>query len=171
MAPLPRLHTVPLDLREANTLITRWHRHHAPAVGHRFSIGVVDDQGTLRGACIVGRPVARAVDHHAVVEVVRLVSDGTKNACSHLYGAAARAAQAMGYQRIQTYILADEPGTSLKAAGWHRDGEVRGRAWAHTDGRPRRLDQPLGAKQRWVRDLNPAPPGFKREATLAAWAK
>ena len=40
-----------------------------------------------------------------VVEVTRLCTDGTKNACSFLYGAAARIAKEMGYKQIQTYIL------------------------------------------------------------------
>ncbi len=33
------LHIIPLELDEANDLVGRWHRHHKPAVGHRFSIG------------------------------------------------------------------------------------------------------------------------------------
>ena len=36
-------------------------------------------------------------------------TDGTKNACSVLYAAAWRAARAMGYKKLITYILDSEP--------------------------------------------------------------
>lgn len=82
-----------------------------------------------------------------------MATDGTPNVCSFLYGRAARAARAMGYRKIQTYILDSEPGTSLRAAGWTHDGNVTGRQWRHTDGKPRRTDQPTCDKQRWAKDL------------------
>lgn len=47
-----------------------------------------------------------------------MVTNGTDNVCSLLYAACARTARAMGYLKIQTYILDSEPGTSLKATGW-----------------------------------------------------
>lgn len=154
-----RLHVVPVELAEANELVGRLHRHHQPVVGHRFSIGAVDDEGVLHGAAIVGRPVARlAGAPRTVAEVTRLVTDGTPNACSLLYAAAARAAQALGFERIQTYILDDEPGTSLRASGWEYQGSAGGGQWKHTDGRPRRTDQPTGMKGRWTRSLNPPRP-------------
>jgi hypothetical protein len=111
------LRVIPLTLAEANAVVAKWHRHHKPVVGHRFSIGALSG-GILIGAAIIGRPVARLTDQSFVAEVTRLVTDGTKNACSLLYAASARAAQAMGYDAIQTFILATEPGTSLRAAGW-----------------------------------------------------
>lgn len=154
----PRLHVVPLELTEANALVAAWHRHHQPAQGHRFSLGAIDDQGTLHGAAIIGRPVARlAGSPRDVLEVVRLVTDGTPNVCSVLYAAAARAGLAMGYRRIQTYILDEEPGTSLKASGWRSEGEAGGGQWKHTDGKPRRTDQPTGIKERWARTLADRP--------------
>jgi len=107
-----KLRVVPLTLRQSNTVIAKLHRHHKPARGCRFSIGVVNDSGELCGVCVVGRPVARNVDQHRVAEVIRLATDGTRNACSMLYAAAARTAQAMGFDRIQTYVLESEPGTS-----------------------------------------------------------
>lgn len=154
----PRIHVVPLELSEANRLVATWHRHHQPAQGHRFSLGAVDDNGSLHGAAIIGRPVARlAGSPRDVLEVVRLVTDGTPNVCSALYAAAARAGLAMGYRRIQTYILDEEPGTSLKASGWTSEGEAGGGQWKHTDGKPRRTDQPTGIKERWVRYLATRP--------------
>jgi L-amino acid N-acyltransferase YncA len=148
------LKIVHLELKDANTLVEQWHRHHKPVVGHRFSIGVEND-GRLCGACIVGRPVARMVDYKQVVEVTRLVTDGTKNACSLLYAAAARAAKELGYKRIQTYILDSEPGTSLIAAGWTFEGmtATRDRNWNDGQRKDRREDQPMVPKQRWCKIL------------------
>ena len=153
------LRVLPLELAEATALVSRWHRHHQPTVGHRFSIGVVDEQGVPHGAAIVGRPVARMAGHpRAVLEVVRLVTDGSPNACSMLYAAAARVGRDMGFVRIQTYILDSETGVSLRASGWTDAGPAGGGQWVHTDGRPRRTDQPIGAKRRWVKSLNPEQP-------------
>lgn len=144
---------VPITLAEAKIFIGKEHRHHAPPVGHKFSIGV--EKGKLCGVVVTGRPVARGLNGKPVAEVTRLATDGTKNACSILYAAAARAAQAMGYKRIQTYILEEELGTSLKAAGWKFDGMTAGGDWNHSKqymGK-RRTDQPMGPKQRWVKEL------------------
>ena len=74
-----------------------------------------------------------------------MCTDGTKNACSFLYGAAARAAFALGYRRIGTYILASEPGTSLSAAGWRQIGETYGGSWSGRE-RPRVDKHPLQGK-------------------------
>ena len=153
-----RLHVIPLELTEANALVARWHRHHQPSQGHRVSLGAIDPSGTVHGACIVGRPVARlAGSPRDVLEVVRLVTDGTPNACSILYAAAARAGVAMGYRRIQTYILDSEPGITLTAAGWSNEGTAGGGQWKHTDGKPRRTDQPTGMKSRWAKSLATRP--------------
>ena len=148
----------PTTLKEAKAFVGSEHRHHAPPVGHKFSIGVVDADQSLQGVVVVGRPVARGSDDGWTAEVTRLATNGAKNACSMLYGAAARAAKAMGYRRIQTYILESEPGTSLRAAGWVSEGVVRGRQWRHTDGKPRRTDQPTEDKERWAKTLAVAEP-------------
>ena len=148
------MRVIPLTLKQANELIIRLHRHHKPVVGHRFSIGVKNDDGELVGACVVGRPVAREINQYAVAEVTRLVTDGTKNACSSLYAAAARAAQAMGFDKIQTYILDNEPGTSLKAAGWTFECYTSGGNWNHSWRKGRREDQPMVPKARWGKVFN-----------------
>ena len=147
------MRVVPLTLKEANELITKLHRHHHPVQGHRYSLGARMDSGLLCGAVGVGRPVARMGDPYTVAEGTRLVTDGTPNACSFLYGAAARVAKEMGFLKIQTYILEAEPGTSLKASGWTFDRVTSGGQWKHTAG-PRRMDQPICPKQRWVKILN-----------------
>ena len=146
-----RLYVLPVELAEANEFIRTLHRHHAPVVGHRFSLGCADELGVLRGVCVVGRPVARlAGSPRDVAEVTRLATDGTFNACSILYAAAARACKAMGFRRIQTYTLPTEGGASLRASGWHDEGPAGGGQWKHTDGKPRRTDQPTETKVRWA---------------------
>jgi hypothetical protein len=155
-----RLTIIPVELTEANEFVGRFHRHHKPVLGHRFSIGIIDEQNNLRGVAVIGRPVARLAGHpRQVLEVTRLATDGTPNACSMLYGAAARIGKQLGYGKIQTYILEEEAGTSLRAAGWSMEAIARGRQWKHTDGKPRRTDQPSGDKTRWVKTLNLMPPG------------
>lgn len=145
---------VPLTLKQANALVGELHRHHKPVHAHRFSIGARKGD-KLVGAAIVARPVAHNTPQYEVAEVVRLVTDGTKNAPSSLYGASARAAKAMGFWKIQTFILEDEPGTSLIAAGWEFDGWTDGGDWNRPSRGGRRTDQPQGRKQRWKKILNP----------------
>lgn len=92
------------------------------------------------------------------MEVTRLVTNGQPNACSALYGAAARIGACLGYTKIQTYILDSETGVSLRAAGWVYEGVAGGGQWKHTDGKPRRTDQPTCLKGRWSKVFgNPHP--------------
>ena len=119
---------IPISLKDANAFVTAHHRHHKPVVGHKFSIGCVLNE-RLVGVAIVGRPVSRYLDNGRTLEVNRLCSTGEKNVCSFLYGAAARAAKALGYEKIITYTLDTEPGTSLRAAGWACAGPAGGKRW------------------------------------------
>ena len=141
------LSAVPLSLSDANEAVARWHRHHKPVIGHKFSIGAIQN-GELVGAAIIGRPVARMLDDGMTLEVTRLATDGTRNACSFLYGRAARAAFALGYRRLGTYILATEPGTSLRAAGWRLIGKAGGGSW-NRESRLRTDKHPTQEKMRW----------------------
>lgn len=118
----------PVSLAEANAFVAQHHRHHKPVTGHKFSIGCTAN-GRLVGVAIVGRPVSRYLDNSLTLEVNRLCTDGTKNACSMLYAAAWRAARAMGYLKIITYTLDTEDGTSLRAAGWTCAGLAGGKHW------------------------------------------
>lgn len=115
---MTRLHLVPVRSREARAFTAMWHRHHPPPVGQVFAVGVADEDGVLRGVAIVGRPVARHLDNGQTLEVNRTCTDGTRNVNSMLYGAAWRAARALGYTRLITYTQAGESGASLHAAGW-----------------------------------------------------
>jgi hypothetical protein len=125
----------PITLAEANEYVRLHHRHHKPTVGHIFSVAVAEGD-MVRGVAIVGRPVARALQDGFTAEVNRVATDGAKNSCSMLYATCWRAARALGYQRLITYTLASEPGTSLVAAGWKVVGATDGRSW-HREGRPR----------------------------------
>ena len=149
------LEIVPLTLRQANDMVLQWHRHHRKVAGLRFAIGVRDINGMYHGAAIVGRPVACEISQYLACEVTRLVTDGAPNACSMLYAACARAAKAMGYKFIQTYILENEPGTSLKASGWIEDHITSGGLWNGTIRSGRCEDQPNGPKRRFRLTLNP----------------
>jgi len=100
----------------------------------------------------VGRPVSRHRDDGLTAEVTRLcVRDSERNACSFLYGKAARAALAMGFRRIGTYTLKREPGTSLVAAGWKLMGETPGKSWS-VPSRPRSDKHPIEPKLLWEAD-------------------
>ena len=107
---------VPLTQKEANAFVDKLHRHHEPTPGDKYRLGA-QVNGVLVGVVQVGRPVSRVLDDGKTVEVIRLCTDGTKNACSFLYSAAARIARELGYSKIITYILNTETGASLKAAG------------------------------------------------------
>jgi hypothetical protein len=148
---MTRLTIERLNLDEANAFVRQCHRHRGPVVGHLFSLGAALN-GKIVGVAIVGRPVARGRDDGVTAEVTRLATDGTRNACSFLYGGAARAAFALGYKRIGTYILATERGTTLRATGWRMIGEVRARSWSR-DSRPRVDKDPMQAKFLFERTL------------------
>ena len=149
----------PTSLKDARRFVGRIHRHNKAPQGGLFAVGV-ECGGALVGVAIVGRPVARGLDDGRTAEVTRVATDGAINACSLLYGAAARAAKALGYDRIITYTLVTEPGTSLRAAGWGRDGETPARATWSTASRHRHQTdlfgnamRPTCAKVRWCRKL------------------
>ena len=97
---------------------------------------------------MAGRPVSRVLDDGFTLEVNRVCTNGTRNACSKLYAACMRAGKAMGYTRFITYTLPSESGASLKGAGWRLVGEAGGGNW-NQESRPRvdtKLDQ---LKLRW----------------------
>lgn len=140
----------PITYREACVFIERHHSHHLPPQGWKFGIAVNDGENVV-GVVTVGRPVARMLDDGWTLEVTRCCTDGTKNAASMLYGAARRAAWALGYKRLITYTLAAEDGTSLKAAGWKAMYKTEGdRNW-DTPSRPRVNEDkyPEGPKRLW----------------------
>lgn len=109
----------PITLKAAKEFVAKFHRHNKPPVGHKFSISIYL-QNEMVGVVICGRPIARYFDDGMTLEVSRSCTTGEKNCNSMLYGAAWRAAKAMGYRRLVTYTQGDESGVSLRAAGFTR---------------------------------------------------
>lgn len=152
----------PISLANANAFIIKNHRHHDKVSGHKFSISCYDGEKLVGVAC-VGRPLSRHLDDDKTLEVTRLCTDGTYNACSKLYSRCARITKELGYKKIITYILDKETGVSLKATGWHcEDSNCGGGSWS-SPSRPRELVEinlfgekqkyPISKKQRWVKEL------------------
>lgn len=131
------LRTVPVSFREACAFVDAWHRHHRAPQGHKFSVGVANEVDELVGVAIVGRPVARLLDDQLTLEVTRVATNGAPNACSLLYGAAWRAAKALGYRRLVTYLQAEESGVSLRAVQWRVVARLLPRRGWSTAARPR----------------------------------
>jgi hypothetical protein len=145
------LRVQPIKFDEACAFIRTHHRHHVPPQGWMFGVSVADESRVV-GVVTIGRPVARRFDDGWTLEVTRLCTDGTKNASSMLYGAAYRAAKALGYRRIITYTLESEIGTSLKASGWREVHKTAGGAWGRSS-RPRVVKAPITRKTLW--EANP----------------
>ena len=138
------LEIVPIKQSEAKAFIKQIHRHHKPPVGSIFQIACAKDNKIV-GVIMVGRPVSRNLDNGWCLEVNRLATDGTKNACSILYSAAWRVAKNLGYKRLITYILEDENGASLRASNWLEIGARGGGSW-NVKSRPRVDEHPLQKK-------------------------
>lgn len=150
-----RLRVVPVTLDEANDFVFRLHRHKPEKLpGHSFAVGVAKGD-SLRGVAIVGNPSAPALQNGILAEIRRCCTDGTRNACSMLYGTARKAARAMGRRPIITYTLATESGASLRAAGFHIDKANAGGPAANWHNRAGRKVLPtesdlVGGKIRWT---------------------
>jgi len=130
------LAVVPITFAEAAKFVEQHHRHHSPPVGHKFSVAVANERQIV-GVAMIGRPVARHYDDGWTLEVNRTCTDGTPHTNSMLYGAAWRAAKALGYRRLITYTRSDESGTSLRAAGWRVVAQRTSRRGWNAPSRPR----------------------------------
>ena len=117
-----------LGRAQTRAFIARHHAHCAPPVMWRFDAAIYNGN-TLLGLAIVGNPVAPGLMLRGILEVNRLclrrdLPDALRwNAASMLYGWCAREARRRGWRKIITYTRADEPGTSLRAAGLGPGGE------------------------------------------------
>jgi hypothetical protein len=144
---------VPCTIQDARAFVVEHHRHHPAPRGGLFAVACAVPfpvDLAIVGVAIVGRPSARMLQDGWTAEVTRLATDGSRNACSLLYGAAWRACRALGYRRLVTYTLPEEGGASLRAAGWRLLGEAGGGSWSRTE-RPRVDRHPLQRKIRWER--------------------
>jgi len=156
----PGLEFCDVEWSVAREFVRTHHRHNAPPPGWKFGKGLMS--GTeLVAVMMAGRPVAPNIDHRTVIEITRVCvkdlhpRDLGWNACSMLYGFACQEAKRRGYHRAITYTRPDEPGTSLRAAGFIRNGLTKGGSW-HRKNRPRPNAPDPCPKQRWLRELGPA---------------
>lgn len=139
-----------VGIETAREGVARVHRHLDPPPRALVAFEVIAD-GWPVGWATVGRPVSRVLQARGWVEVTRVATDGTRNACSMLYGAAARWAWAEG-RPVLTYTLPVEGGASLRGAGWVTRGVTRERNPADWSSRPRRHSVAFAGapKVRWV---------------------
>lgn len=136
----------PMTLRAARTHVKAFHRHAPNIQGGLFAVGCSLNGRTV-GVAIVGMPVSRMLHDGYTVEIRRVCTDGTPNACSFLYRVCVRVAMGMGYRRVLTYTLERESGSSLRGAGFACVHRTRAESW----NRPSRSrsSQPLERKLRW----------------------
>ncbi len=145
----------PISIAAALAWCASVHRRLPRCTGGMWAVAVRRD-GALVGVAIVARP-ARLLDNGLRLQVSRVAvlegdvsATGQRGACSMLYAACARAARQMGASDMMTYIHHDEPGTSLRAAGWIEDTAhvVKGGTY---DRPSRRRAAPVegGRKVRW----------------------
>ena len=139
----------PISLKLANKFVATHHRHNKPVTGHKFSIALFDDD-KLVGIAICGRPVARMADDGLTLEILKVCTDGTRNANSMLYSRVKKIAQIMGYKKVLTYTLTKESGSSLRAVGAQKDGIVKPREWSRET--RKRISQEVYKKEkiRWI---------------------
>lgn len=146
----------PITQEEAKRYVADHHRHHKKLTGSIYQVAVNNGEQVV-GVAVVGHQQARLGMEHDpfTVEVLRCCTDGTRNACSMLYRACWRAAKALGYRRLITFITWSEAGASLRAAGFHRHEYDDGQPVPHGGGkwsRPSRLrvdTHPTEQKQLW----------------------
>lgn len=147
----------PITLKDANMFVKENHRHHDSVTGCKFAVGLyktVSNENRLIGVAICGRPVSRHLDNGLTLEINRLCVIESGNCCSMLYGAVSRIAKAMGYEKIITYILESEEGTSLKASGFTLEDEsCGGEEWTGTRKNRRDKTPPKEMKQRWSKGI------------------
>jgi hypothetical protein len=140
----------PIGTREASAVVKLLHRHLPRVVGGLFAASVFVD-GELVGVGVASRPKAPRSCDGFTVEITRIATDGHRNACSRLYGALCRAAAAVGYRKAVTFTRLDEPGSSLRAAGFTDDGVTKEQSW-NRPARGRHADK--SQVRRWVRRLD-----------------
>ena len=159
---MSNLRVRPVSLQTAQRFIKLHHRHHGTPKFHRFSLGAINvETGQLASVLVANRPAARLTQQDRILEVCRVATDGTPNSCSILYGAAARAAKAMGFESIQTFTLETEDGASLRASGWTlEDASCGGESWENRSGRN---PTPPGRRKRYAKRLNPTWPKYNED--------
>jgi len=146
-----RLTIAPCTVKAARAIVRAWHRHLPELQGGLFAARVLGDDGAVLGVAVAGNP-SRVWQDSGRIVISRVATEGAENACSCLYGALCRAAKALGYREAWTYTLPEEPGTSLRAAGFMDMGLTDGGEWSRPS-RPRAKAVRPEPKRRWLRRL------------------
>lgn len=159
---MKKLEIKPITFKTASSYIEQYHRHNSKTVGCKFVVGCFEGE-RMCGVAVCGRPISRFYDDGLTIEINRVCTDGTPNACSMLYGASCRIAKAMGYKKAITYTLITENGASLKASNFICEGEAGGVEWTGERNPKNKQyqqmsfvpikEKPHVMKQRWVRYL------------------
>lgn len=143
-----RLYLTPMNLKTAVEFVAaaRRCRLGSPA-GHKFSVGVADADGVLRGVVVVCRPMVGSFDNGQTLEVVHCATDGGPGVEPMLLDAAWRAAAALGHTRLVARVGDGAP-AGRRAAGY-RVVEQRPAhpMWSGT--RRRETDGPTGQPALW----------------------
>lgn len=121
------LHIVPITMSQANQYAKEHNEHYHAFRGHLFAIGCAAED-KLAGVVIVGQPSSKELNDGQTLAVNYICTTKGRIAYGMLYGAAARAAKAMGHHRIVGFIPENRPDSGLRAAGWKRVGLVEGHA-------------------------------------------
>ncbi len=115
------MNIIPITLREANDFVEAFHRHNGRTSrnGGKFAIGL-SHLDELVGVSIVGNPLSASFMDGFTAEVLRTCTNekAPKGSVSKLYAASWNVWQAQGGNKLITYTLTTESGSSLKGAGW-----------------------------------------------------
>jgi hypothetical protein len=141
----------PCSITTARIGVATVHRHRAvPPPGGLAAWEMLDASLWPRGWLLVGRPASRHLQQQGWAEVTRCaVTEGQRNACSALYGAAARWARQKDLP-LTTYTLRNESGSSLRGAGWVIVAVLKPRSGLGWQSRSTRQPTDKRAKLRWV---------------------
>lgn len=143
-----RLQLRPCTVKQARRYVAAEHRRLKDLQGAMWAAGVRRGE-ELVGVAVVGNPARELMVDHVLAVLRVAVREGEPNACSMLYGACSKAARAMGASDLVTYTHLDEPGTSLRAAGWVDAGVTDGGEWDRPS-RPRQAALFPDPKHRWL---------------------
>lgn len=166
------LHLEQVSLSNAKEFIREHHRHCEPPIGWKYGAAVFNG-GKMIGVVTAGRPVSAELARQGFIEVNRVCVRQTTpralaaNACSMLYGYACREAFRRGHDRVVTYTLSTERGTSLRASGFLPVAKTQGGSW-NRRARPRTDKSVIIPKVRWERWRDSASLPVQRTLPFAA---
>lgn len=151
-----KLNIRPISFNAAKRWVEEYHRHSHSPHGWKFGAAIYEDERMV-GVVMAKPPTARMADDGYTLEISRLCTDGTANACSFGYAAMVRAAKALGYCRVITYTLPTESGSSLRAIGFQIVGVVRPENWVRRRGAESRYITETIERIRWELQWSPLP--------------